>query len=87
MSESHGTTPRMKHHENLKFLENMTLKEKARAKVKELDARMAELNSLYENESDPEKQKEIAKEILSVAAQTNKFLRMAGADEQEMYAD
>ena len=65
----------------------MTLKEKARAKVKELDARMAELNSLYENESNPEKQKEIAKEILSVAAQTNKFLRMAGADEQEMYAD
>ena len=65
----------------------MTLKEKARAKVKELDARMAELNSLYENESNPEKQKEIAKDILSVAAQTNKFLRMAGADEQEMYAD
>jgi hypothetical protein len=77
----------MKHHENLKFLENMTLKEKARAKVKELDARMAELNSLYENESDPKKQKEIAKEIYSVAVQTNKFLRMAGADEQEMYAD
>ena len=77
----------MKHHENLKFLENMTLKEKARAKVKELDARMAELNSLYDNESDSKKQKEIAKEILSVAAQTNKFLRMAGADEQEMYAD
>ena len=77
----------MKHHENLKFLENMTLKEKARAKVKELDARMAELNSLYENESDPKKQKEIAKEILSVAVQTNKFLRMAGADEKEMYAD
>ncbi len=65
----------------------MTLKEKARAKVKELDSRMAELNSLYENESNPEKQKEIAKEILSVAVQTNKFLRMAGADEQEMYAD
>ena len=65
----------------------MTLKEKARAKVKELDARMAELNSLYENESNPEKQKEIAKEILSVVAQTNKFLRTAGADEQEMYAD
>ena len=65
----------------------MTLKEKARAKVKELDARMAELNALYENESNPEKQKEIAKEILSVAAQTNKFLRMAGADEQDMYAD
>ena len=77
----------MKHHENLKFLENMTLKEKARAKVKELDARMAELNALYDNESDPKKQKEIAKEIYSVAAQTNKFLRMAGADEKEMYAD
>ena len=77
----------MKHHENLKFLENMTLKEKARAKVKELDARMAELNALYDNESDPKKQKEIAKEIYSVAVQTNKFLRMAGADEQEMYAD
>ena len=65
----------------------MTLKEKARAKVKELDARMAELNSLYENESDPKKQKKIAKEIYSVAVQTNKFLRMAGADEQDMYAD
>ena len=77
----------MKHHENLKFLENMTLKEKARAKVKELDARMAELNALYDNESDPKKQKEIAKEIHSVVAQTNKFLRMAGADEKEMYAD
>ena len=65
----------------------MTLKEKARAKVKELDARMAELNALYDNESNPKKQKEIAKEIYSVAAQTNKFLRMAGADEKEMYAD
>ena len=30
----------------------MTLKEKARAKVKELDARMAELNALYDNESE-----------------------------------
>lgn len=48
---------------------------------------MAELNSLYENEGNPKKQKEIAKEIHSVVAQTNKFLRMAGADEQEMYAD
>ena len=55
--------------------------------MKELDARMAELNALYENESDPKKQKEIAKEIHSVVAQTNKFLRMVGADEQEMYAD
>ena len=69
------------------FVDNMNFKEKARAKVKELDARMAELNALYDNESDPKKQKEIAKEIHSVAAQTNKFLRMAGASEQEMYVD
>lgn len=65
----------------------MTLKEKARAKVNELDKRMAELNTLYENETDPEKKDELAKEILSVAAQTNKFLRMVGTSEQEMYAD
>ena len=65
----------------------MTLKEKARAKVNELDKRMAELNTLFENETDPEKKDELVKEILSVAALTNKFLRMAGASEQEMYAD
>ena len=69
------------------FVDNMNFKEKARAKVKELDARMAELNSLYEKETDPKKQREIAKEILSVASLTNKFLKMAGADEQEMYMD
>ena len=63
------------------------LKEKARAKVKELDQRMAELNKLLENETDPEKKNELTKEILSVAALTNKFLRMAGADEKEMYVD
>jgi len=63
------------------------LKEKARAKVKELDQRMAELNTLLENETDPEKKSELTKEILSVAALTNKFLRMAGADEKEMYVD
>lgn len=65
----------------------MTLKEKARAKVKELDARMTELNSLYDSESNQEKKSEIAKEIHSVMVQTNKFLKMAGADEQEMYMD
>ena len=65
----------------------MNLKEKARAKVKELDERMAELNTMYTNETDPEKKEEIEDEILSVMAQTNRFLRMAGADEQEMYAD
>jgi hypothetical protein len=69
------------------FVDNMNFKEKARAKVKELDARMAELNSLYEKETDPKKQREIAKEIYSVMVQTNKFLKMAGADEQEMYMD
>ena len=63
------------------------LKEKARAKVKELDQRMTELNTLLENETDPEKKSELTKEILSVAALTNKFLRMAGADEKEMYVD
>ena len=53
--------------------------------MRELDARMAELNSLYDNESNQEKKSEIAKEIHSVMVQTNKFLKMAGADEQEMY--
>lgn len=67
------------------FVDNMKLKEKARAKVKELDARMTELNSLYNSESNQEKKREIAKEIHSVMVQTNKFLKMAGADEQEMY--
>ena len=65
----------------------MNFKEKARAKVKELDARMTELNSLYDSESNQEKKREIAKEIHSVMVQTNKFLKMAGADEQEMYMD
>ena len=65
----------------------MNFKEKARAKVKELDARMAELSSLYDSESNQEKKSEIAKEIHSVMVQTNKFLKMAGADEQEMYMD
>ena len=51
----------------------MNLKEKARAKVKELDQRMAELNTLLDKETNPEKQKEIEREILSVAARTNKF--------------
>ena len=68
-----------------RFVDNMNFKEKARAKVKELDARMAELNSLYDSESNQEKKSEIAKEIHSVMVQTNKFLKMAGADEQEMY--
>ena len=65
----------------------MNFKEKARAKVKELDARMTELNSLYDSESNQEKKSKIAKEIHSVMVQTNKFLKMAGADEQEMYMD
>lgn len=65
----------------------MNLKEKARLKVKELDERMAELKTLYDNETDSEKKEKIANEILSVMVQTNKFLKMAGASEQEMYID
>ena len=65
----------------------ITLKEKALAKVKELDQRMAELNASFENEKDPEKKSELSKEILSVVALTNKYLRMAGADVKEMYVE
>ncbi len=65
----------------------MNLKEKARAKVKELDAKMAELNASYEAETDPDKKSEIAKEIYTVMQQTNKYLKMAGASEDEMYID
>ncbi len=65
----------------------MTLKEKARAKVKELDEKMAKLNALYESETSSEKKSEISQEIYSVMQQTNKFLRMAGASEKEMYID
>ena len=48
---------------------------------------MAELNNLYDNETDAEKKEEIGDKMLSVMAQTNKFLKMAGASEQEMYVD
>ena len=65
----------------------MNLKEKARIKLKELEERMAELKNLYANETDSEKKEKIADEILSVIAQTNKYLRMLGASEQEMYVD
>ena len=65
----------------------MNIKEKARLKVKELDERMAELKTLYDNETDAEKKEEIGDKMLSVMAQTNKFLKMAGASEQEMYVD
>jgi len=65
----------------------MNLKEKAKAKVKELDARMAELDAKYKAETDPDKQTEIAKEIYAVMQQTNKYLRMAGASENETYVD
>jgi hypothetical protein len=44
----------------------VTLKEKARAKVNELDKRMAELNTLFENETDPKKKDELVKEIIGV---------------------
>ncbi|MBO4822764.1 MAG: hypothetical protein J5548_15025 [Prevotella sp.] len=63
----------------------MTFREKARAKVKELDERMAELNAMLDENIDPEQKEAIVDEILSVAALTNKYLRIAGADESEMY--
>jgi len=69
----------MKHHENLKFLENMTLKEKARAKVKELDAYVEEMNAKG-NLTDEE-----WKEVWSAMLQTNRYLRAIGAPESEMY--
>ena len=69
----------MKHHENLEFLENMTLKEKARAKVKELDAYVEEMNAKG-NLTDEE-----WKEVWSAMLQTNRYLRAIGAPESEMY--
>lgn len=69
----------MKHHENLKFIENMTLKEKASAKVKELDAYVEEMNAKG-NLTDEE-----WKEVWSAMLQTNKYLRAIGAPESEMY--
>lgn len=69
----------MKHHENLKFVENMTLKEKARARVKELDVYVEEMNAKG-NLTDEE-----WKEVWSAMLQTNKYLRAIGAPESEMY--
>ena len=69
----------MKHHENLKFLENMTLKEKARAKVKELDVYVEEMNAKG-NLTDEEQ-----KEVWIAMLQTNRYLRAIGAPESEMY--
>ena len=69
----------MKHHENFKFLENMTLKEKARARVKELDAYVEEMNAKG-NLTDEE-----WKEVWSAMLQTNRYLRAIGAPESEMY--
>ena len=69
----------MKHHENLKFLENMTLKEKARAKVKELDVYVEEMNAKG-NLTDEE-----CGEVWSAMRRTNRYLRAIGAPESEMY--
>ena len=69
----------MKHHENLEFVENMTLKEKARARVKELDAYVEEMNAKG-NLTDEE-----WKEVWSAMLQTNRYLRAIGAPESEMY--
>jgi len=69
----------MKHHENLEFVENVTLKEKARARVKELDAYVEEMNAKG-NLTDEE-----WKEVWSAMLQTNRYLRAIGAPESEMY--
>ena len=69
----------MKHHENLKFLENMTLKEKARARIAKLDAYVEEMNAKG-NLTDEE-----WKEVWSAMLQTNRYLRAIGAPESTMY--
>ena len=69
----------MKHHENLKFLENMTLKEKARARVKELDVYVEEMNAKGNLTN------EEWGEVWSAMLQTNRYLRAIGAPESEMY--
>ena len=79
MSESYGGVLKLKRHENLKFLENMTLKEKARAKVKELDAYVEEMNAKGNLTN------EEWGEVWSAMLQTNRYLRAIGAPESEMY--
>ena len=69
----------MKHHENLKFLENMTLKEKARDRVKELDAYVEEMDAKGKLTDEEEK------EVWSAMRRTNRYLRAIGAPESEMY--
>ena len=56
----------------------MTLKEKARAKVKELDVYVEEMNA--KGKIDEE-----WKEVWSAMLQTNRYLRAIGAPESEMY--
>ena len=57
----------------------MTLKEKARARVKELDVYVEEMNAKG-NLTDDE-----WKEVWSAMLQTNKYLRAIGALESAMY--
>jgi len=57
----------------------MTLKEKARARVKELDVYVEEMNAKG-NLIDEE-----WKEVWSAMLQTNKYLRAIGAPESAMY--
>lgn len=63
----------------------MTYREKARKKVEELDAYKAKLDRMYEECTDEKEKKELGELILDVCAMTNKYLKMAGAEENEMY--
>lgn len=54
------------------------LKEKYKAKIAELDARMEELKKIEFND-------EVYDEMMSIMATTNRYLRAMGASEEELY--
>lgn len=54
------------------------LKEKYKAKIAELDARMEELKKMEFND-------EVYDEMMSIMATTNRYLRAMGASEEELY--
>lgn len=63
----------------------MMNREKCMEKVAALDATMAKLNEQFDNETDQKKRNELTEEIMSVARQTNHWLKLAGEPESEMY--
>ena len=54
------------------------LKEKYKAKIAELDARMEELKKMEFND-------EVYDEMMSIMATTNRYLRAMGTSEEELY--